>query len=117
MKRKCADNLFITIVNILMAKILCSKGPTFSKKKIFWNRNYLVFSKSTHHVLSSYKLRYFFLNFVQGFTQDESRLQIAHYYTVHKYTSCPKYMYLQNSMEFRARVLEFISLLNIQPYF
>lgn len=60
---------------------------------------------------------FFFLNFVQGFTQDESRLQIAHYYTVHKYTSCPKYMYLQNSMEFRARVLEFISLLNIQPYF
>lgn len=60
---------------------------------------------------------FFFFNFVQGFTQDESRLQIAHYYTVHKYTSNPKYMYLQNSMEFRARVLEFISLLNIQPYF
>lgn len=93
------------------------KRANILKKKIFWNRNYLVFSKSTHRVLSSYKLRGFFLNFVQGFTQDESRLQIAHYYTVHKYTSCPKYMYLQNSMEFRARVLEFISLLNIQPYF
>lgn len=63
------------------------------------------------------QIKVFFFNFVQGFTQDESRLQIAHYYTVHKYTSCPKYMYLQNSMEFRARVLEFISLLNIQPYF
>lgn len=110
------DNLFITIVNILMAKIYAQKGQ-HSKKKIFWNRNYLVFSKSTHRVLSSYKLRGFFLNFVRGFTQDESRLQIAHYYTVHKYTSCPKYMYLQNSMEFRARVLKFISLLDIQPYF
>lgn len=34
MKRKCADNLFITIFNIIMAKILCSKGPTFSKKNL-----------------------------------------------------------------------------------
>lgn len=59
------------------------KRANILKKKIFWNRNYLVFSKSTHRVLSSYKLRVFFFNFVQGFTQDESRLQIAHYYTVH----------------------------------